>query len=45
VDRGTRPIDVPEMKKVAEYVLETVKAQDEPQYNALMASIDAPITA
>jgi wobble nucleotide-excising tRNase len=45
VDRGTRPIDVPEMKKVAEYVLETVKAQDEPQYNALMTSIDAPITA
>ena len=39
VDRGTKPIDVPEMKSVASYVLSSIQQRDEEQYNALLKSI------
>lgn len=42
VDRGTKPIDVPEMKSVASYVLSTIQQNDKEQYSALLKSIGAP---
>jgi hypothetical protein len=41
-DRSTTPIDVPEMKKIAQYVLSKIKANDPSQYAALLKSIGAP---
>ncbi|MBU8881539.1 AAA family ATPase [Kaistella sp. DKR-2] len=37
--RSTQPIDVPEMKTVAEFILSTIRLKDEQQYNALLESI------
>lgn len=37
--RSMEPIDVPEMKNVAEFVLNTIKTKDIDQYNALLESI------
>jgi hypothetical protein len=34
-----RPIEIPEIPKVANYVLNTMKKKDEVQFNALMESI------
>jgi len=43
-ERSTTPVDVPEMKKTAEYILEKIKENDIDQYNALLESIgEAPI--
>ena len=38
-DRSMRPVEVPEIPKLAKYVLETIKAKDPEQYEALLASI------
>lgn len=38
-DRSMRPIEIPEIPKVANYVLNTMKKKDEVQFNALMESI------
>jgi len=38
-ERGTLPIDVPAMKKLAEFVLERMKDRDLDQYNSLLDSI------
>ncbi|KFC22493.1 AAA family ATPase [Epilithonimonas lactis] len=37
--RSTQPIDVPEMKTVAEFILSSIRLKDEEQYNALLESI------
>lgn len=39
VSRGFSTIDVPEMKKVAELIIDSVKKNDEEQYNALVNSV------
>jgi len=39
VSRGFSTIDVPEMKKVAELIIDSIKKNDEEQYNALLHSI------
>lgn len=39
VSRGFSTIDVPEMKKVAELIVNSIKNNDEEQYNALLNSI------
>lgn len=38
-ERGSSPIEIPEMKKVAKFVLDKIKENDIEQYNALMESI------
>ena len=38
-DRGMRPIDIPELSKVASFVLDTIKEKDEEQYYSLLNSI------
>ena len=38
-DRSMRPIDIPELPKVASFVLDTIKEKDEEQYNSLLKSI------
>lgn len=38
-DRGFKPVDIPEIAKVASYVLEKIYAADRIQYNALLKSI------
>ena len=38
-DRSIRPIDIPEIPKLAKYVLNKIKEHDEDQYDALMKSI------
>lgn len=40
-DRSMRPIDVPEIRTLARYVLERIKAADRHQYDALLGSIGA----
>ncbi|WPO81212.1 AAA family ATPase [Chryseobacterium sp. JJR-5R] len=37
--RSTQPIDVPEMKTVAEFILSSIEQKDEEQYKALLESI------
>ncbi|BDQ34820.1 AAA family ATPase [Pseudodesulfovibrio portus] len=39
-DRSTTPIDIPEMKKSALYVLDTIKCKDPDQYEALLTSVN-----
>lgn len=41
MDRGMRPIDVPEIKKVAQFILDKMKENDPDQYEALLESIGA----
>ena len=40
---GETPVEVPEMKKDAQFILNTIKEKDNDQYNALLESIGAPI--
>jgi RNase adaptor protein for sRNA GlmZ degradation len=40
-DRSMLPIDVAEMKSLAQYVLKTIEEADKDQYNALLISIGA----
>ena len=34
-----RPVDVPEMRKVAQYILRKIEEKDKEQYDALLKSI------
>ena len=43
VSRGFSTIDVPEMKKVAELIINSIKGNDEDQYNALLNSVGIPV--
>ena len=38
-DRSMKPIDVPEIPRLAKYVLQKIEEQDKEQYSALVASI------
>jgi wobble nucleotide-excising tRNase len=38
-DRSMQPIDIPEIPKLAKYVLEKIKEKDKDQFNALMESL------
>lgn len=38
-ERSMTPIDIPEMKKTAEFILEKIKEKDNEQYEALLLSI------
>jgi wobble nucleotide-excising tRNase len=39
IERGMKPIDIDEIKQIAQKVMETIKAKDEEQYIALIESI------
>lgn len=39
MERGMKPLDIPESKKIAKFVLETIKRKDPEQYEALCESI------
>lgn len=39
-ERGMTPIEIPEMKKTAKFILDKVYENDKDQYNSLMESID-----
>lgn len=41
-DRGFKPVEIPEIAKVASYVLEKLYASDKVQYNSLLKSIGEP---
>lgn len=41
-DRGFKPVEIPEIAKVANYVLDKIYASDAVQYNALLKSIGEP---
>lgn len=41
-DRSFKPIEIPEIAKVANYVLDKIYAADKAQYNALLKSIGEP---
>jgi len=41
-DRGFKPVEIPEISKVANYVLDKIYAADPHQYNALLKSIGEP---
>lgn len=41
-DRGFKPVEIPEIAKVANYVLDKIYAADQSQYNALLKSIGEP---
>lgn len=38
-DRSMRPVDIPELPKVVNFVLDTIKEKDKEQYNSLLESI------
>lgn len=40
-DRSMQPLDVPEMQRLARFILQTMRAKDGPQYEALLDSIGA----
>ena len=40
VERCVRPVDIPEAKKIAEFVLKTMESKDKEQYDALCESIN-----
>lgn len=44
-DRGFKPVEIPEISKVANYVLDKIFAADPDQYNALLKSIGEPTRA
>ncbi|MCY4779274.1 AAA family ATPase [Sphingobacterium sp. UT-1RO-CII-1] len=44
-DRGMQPIDIPEMKKVAQFILDKIEHKDPEQYEALLESIGISIPA
>ncbi|WP_314990756.1 hypothetical protein, partial [uncultured Campylobacter sp.] len=39
MERGMKPLDILESKKIAKFVLETIKRKDPEQYEALCKSI------
>jgi len=41
-DRGFKPVEIPEIAKVANYVLDRIYISDKAQYNSLLKSIDEP---
>lgn len=41
-DRSFKPVEIPEIAKVANYVLDKIYASDKDQYNALLKSIGEP---
>ncbi|HBU8949871.1 TPA: AAA family ATPase [Escherichia coli] len=41
-DRGFKPVEIPEISKVANYVLDKIYASDPHQYNSLLKSIGEP---
>ncbi len=41
-DRGFKPVEIPEIARVANYVLEKIYASDKVQYNSLLKSIGEP---
>lgn len=41
-DRGFRPVDIPEISRVANFVLDKIYTADPIQYNALLKSIGEP---
>jgi wobble nucleotide-excising tRNase len=41
-DRGFKPVEIPEIAKVANYVLDKIYASDKAQYNSLLKSIGEP---
>jgi wobble nucleotide-excising tRNase len=41
-DRGFKPVEIPEISKVANYVLDKIYASDNVQYNSLLKSIGEP---
>ncbi len=41
-DRGFKPVEIPEIAKVANFVLEKIYTADPDQYNALLKSIGEP---
>lgn len=43
-DRGMVPVDIPELKKVAQFILDKIEENDDEQYNALLESIGVKIT-
>ena len=43
-DRGMVPVDIPELKKVAQFILDKIEDNDEEQYKALLESIGVEIT-
>ena len=43
-ERGMIPIDIPELKKIAQFILDKIKENDNDQYEALLESIGAEIT-
>ena len=43
-DRGMIPIDIPEMKKVAQFILDKIRDNDNDQYEALLESIGIETT-
>jgi wobble nucleotide-excising tRNase len=43
-DRGMIPFDIPELKKVAQYILDKIEENDDEQYGALLESIGVEIT-
>lgn len=40
LERGMKPLDIPESKKIAEFVLKTIKQKDPEQFKALCESIE-----
>jgi len=38
-ERGLKPIDIEEIRQIAQKIMDTIKAKDEEQYNALIESI------
>ncbi|MGI6394697.1 MAG: hypothetical protein ACOX2F_08260 [bacterium] len=38
-EKGMTPIDIPEMKKTATFILDKIKEKDSEQYEALLISI------
>lgn len=40
IEKGMKPIDIAESKKIAKFVIETIKTKDNEQFNALLKSID-----
>ncbi|WP_063583625.1 AAA family ATPase [Achromobacter ruhlandii] len=44
-DRGFKPVEIPEIAKVANFVLDKIYASDPHQYNALLKSIGEPARA
>ncbi|MER2512904.1 MAG: AAA family ATPase, partial [Nitrosomonas ureae] len=41
-DRGFKPVEIPEIAKVANFVLDKIYTTDRTQYNALLKSIGEP---